>query len=133
MYVLLFFLTGFIGWIVDTAFRSALAGTFSNGSAFHIPFLPIYGFGAVLVYALRKFFPKNIFLRILTIGVLLAMLEYLSGVLCFLFLHRRLWTYYGAWNVGGFTDVTHILLWGVLGYLFLRLMESKHSRSKTVR
>ena len=119
-----FIIGGTVGWIIDTLDRSIDRKQFVEGSAFHIPFLPIYGFGAVLLIAGRPFFPSELFLDFLVVGILLASLEYIGGVFSTHVLKRRLWNYKTKWNLQGHTDPWHAMLWGVLGMLFLQIEPS---------
>ena len=115
----IFLFGGFVGWIIDTFDRSIDRGHFVDGSALHLPFLPIYGFGAVLLISARPILPSEIALQFLSIGILLGALEYLGGVFCVRVLKRRLWNYKTKWNLNGHTDLAHAFAWGVLGLLFL--------------
>jgi len=110
-----FFFYSFVGWLMDTSYRSILARAFAPGSFFPVPMCPIYGFGALLVIFLHRAFPSApLVLQGLIYGVLLALLEYLTGYFALLFFHRRLWYYAGGWlNLGHFTDLSHAVLWGV--------------------
>jgi hypothetical protein len=119
-----FLFGGALGWIIDTLDRSIDRRHFTEGSAFHIPFLPIYGFGGVLLVLANPILPQNIFLSFLYIGILMGALEYLGGLYCEYVLKRRLWNYKSKYNIQGHTDLYHAFAWGALGLLFLQIEPS---------
>lgn len=118
--IFLFLFGGFLGWIIDTLNRSIAQKRFSEGSALHIPFLPIYGFGAILIYLIRPFLPPQTLFQFILLCLLLSGLEYIGGVFSLHAFKRRLWCYASKWNVHGHTDVSHAIIWGILGILFLQ-------------
>jgi uncharacterized membrane protein len=120
----LFLFGGSIGWLIDTLDRTIERRRFAEGSALHIPFLPIYGFGAVLLVLVKPILPSNVFLSFLCIGILMGALEYLGGLYCEQVLKRRLWDYKTKYNIQGHTDLYHALAWGALGLLFLQIEPS---------
>lgn len=110
---------------MDTAYRSFLARAFAPGSFFPVPLCPIYGFGALLVIYLNRTFPSvPLVLQGLVYGILLALLEYLTGYFILLFFHRRLWHYADGWlNLGHFTDLPHAVLWGLLAVVLVKYLQ----------
>lgn len=111
-----FFLYSFIGWIIDTGYRSAWARAYTSGSFFPLPLCPIYGFGALLVLSLQQTIS---FLPILVqwgvYAILLATLEYVTGVVILRVYNKRLWQYPGGLlNVKQFTNLSHAAIWGAL-------------------
>lgn len=122
--VFLFFFGGALGWVIDTLDRSITCKRFAEASALHIPFLPIYGIGIVLLVVGKPFFPSFFILKFLSISLLLALLEYAGGVFTLLVFKRRLWNYKTKGSLQGYTDIWHAMTWGVLGILFYRLNHS---------
>lgn len=120
-YLFLFLFGGSLGWIIDTLDRSIPRKHFTEGSALHIPFLPIYGFGAILLVLVHPILPENIGLQFIMLSILLGALEYLGGLFCEAALKRRLWNYTSKYNLQGHTDLFHACAWGALGILFLHL------------
>ena len=117
-------LYSFLGWIMDTVYRSALAGIFVYESSMDTVLAPVYGFGA-LAFLLIKPVLKN--KHPLTQWVLLALtggaVEYVGGVVGMMYTGRRLWDYSDAFlNIHGHTDLYHIIVWGFLGLLFLKVI-----------
>ena len=114
----------FLGWILDTVYRSALAGTWVSESSIDTTLAPVYGFGAVAFLLVRPALNNK---HPLTQWVLLALtggvIEYVGGWVAIVFTGRRLWDYSDAFlNIHGHTDLFHIVIWGFLGLLFLKVI-----------
>ena len=118
--VALFVVYSFIGWIIDSTYRSLVDGKWVSQSYFKIPFTPIYGFGALFVLWLHPMFAGlSIGLAGLAYGLILALWEYVGGLFCVHVLHTRLWTYDGPWAIGTHTHMNRIFAWGGLALLAL--------------
>jgi uncharacterized membrane protein len=122
--IILFFIGSFVGWIIDTAYRSLTDGTFSHAgyfeyaTGFPIPFLPIYGLGLVLIYFLRPLASqRGIAARTGIYAAALTGLEYLGGMFTTATLGIPLWDYSKSiWNLNGYVDITHTIFWVVLAF-----------------
>ncbi len=122
--IFLFVLYSFLGWIIDTGFRSLTAGKYESGSFFPIPFCPVYGVGAIFLLFLHPYLsPLSIVLEFFAYAFILAFLEYGTGVMLKRVFHKRLWKYKNTpFNVATYTDLPHALAWGVLALTFLYLV-----------
>lgn len=120
----LFLIGGFIGWIIDTLFRSIADGKFShagyleNAIGVLIPFLPVYGIGLVIIYLLQPLSAsRGIAARAGIYAVALTGLEYMAGVFTKVTLGMTLWDYTGnILNLKGFIDFTHTFFWVILAF-----------------
>ena len=96
----LFFLGGFVGYFIELIYRRIVHHHFINPGFLHGPFLPIYGFGLLLLYGLSSV-PLNfitikwveIVLRIVLIFISLTLIEYIGGLIFIKGLNIRLWDY----------------------------------------
>ena len=120
-----FLVYSFLGWIMDTTCRTLEAHAFTIGSFFPVPLCPVYGFGVLLVIFLHSLFPSiPLVLQGVIYGIVLAALEYATGILVLAYFHRRLWTYAGGFlNLDGFTNFSHALTWGVLAVLLVEYLQ----------
>ena len=120
-YVIFFTIYSFLGWILDTGYRSITAGKYDPGSFFPIPFCPVYGLGALLILFLNQFFaPLPLVVEFLLYGVILALLEFLTGVFLKRVFHKTLWKYTDTpLNIQKFTDLPHALAWGAIALFVL--------------
>lgn len=121
--ILLFLVGGVLGSLLDTAYQSIHAGTFSYSSflgtlfSVFVPFLPVYGFGLVTIYLLYPFAkPLHPLQRAVLYAASLTGLEFLAGLSTEFLFGLRLWDYSASrFDVYGYVDALHTLYWTVLG------------------
>lgn len=78
------------GWIVELLHRNKLkklTSGFLNG-----PYLPVYGFGLVLIY-LISLVNMNIIIKIMFFAVLTTTLEFITGIIFVKYFKLKLWDY----------------------------------------
>ena len=117
-----FFFYSFLGWIIDSTYRSIILRQLQNGGSIPlIPFCPIYGVGAMANLFIFPFlFPLPLPTQFILLMVLLGGVEYIGGIIALILWKRRLWDYRGHFlNIQGHTDFFHAFLWGILGLIFL--------------
>jgi len=92
--ILIFSAGAFLGWIVETVYRSFKEKRFVNAGFLYGPFLPIYGFGGLILYYFDLLF-KNIFIgfKILFLFFALSVLEYFSSLVLEKIFSVKLWDY----------------------------------------
>lgn len=120
--VYLFVIGGFLGWLLDTFYRSMTAKAFSHAgyleavTGITIPFLPVYGFGLILVILIReKMKDKNILTKAAVYAASLTALEFIAGIFTIATINSALWDYsQSAVHFKGIIDITHTLLWTLL-------------------
>lgn len=107
---------GVIGWAIDTAYRSFLAGQYESGTI--IPFFSIiYVVGAFLIIEINEHLLHNqpLWIKFLGFAFFATMVEYIGGLIALQYLNERLWDYSDArLNIGGFIDPFHSIAWGLL-------------------
>lgn len=134
-YVFLVFLTGcLVGWVYEEIFYWASEGLLRNRGILYGPWLPIYGVGAVAIYALKPLKKRPIMLFLLCVGVTGAA-EYIIGYAGIRFFGLRLWDYRGLFlNLNGIVCFRSVISFGVLGmifhYMIEPLAESLYSRNE---
>lgn len=119
-----FFAYSFIGWIIDTFFRSIAAGQFTVGNVLPLPLCPVYGIGALLVLMLgRAFKSTHLLVQGALFGLTLAITEYIAGILILKATGERSWLYEGGvLSLGGFTDLQHALWWGAAALVLVHIL-----------
>lgn len=78
------------GWFIELLHRKnlkKLTSGFLNG-----PYLPVYGFGLILIYVI-SLFEINIILRIISFAVLITTLELITGFIFVKYFKIKLWNY----------------------------------------
>ncbi|HLC71131.1 MAG TPA: putative ABC transporter permease [Candidatus Nanoarchaeia archaeon] len=133
IYLLEFLIFSFLGWLLDSGYRSITERKWINAGYFKGPLCPIYGFGGLallLVFTYFSFLP--LFVLFMVAGVSLVMVEYLGGVFAEHILHLKLWDYSSShYHLGGHVDLLHSSYWFFLSvscyYLlfpFMKLIEN---------
>ena len=74
-----FFLYSFLGWVMECIVIRREKGRWENRGFAHLPFCIIYGFGAMLGFALLRPFSSNYVLLYLVGAVLATLFEYLTA------------------------------------------------------
>lgn len=122
-WLLFFFFYCFCGWVWESCFVSFQKKRWVNRGFLHGPFLPIYGFGAVIVLWLTLPVQDNLFL-IYLIGMTGAtILEYITGALMERLFHMRYWDYSNMrFHLNGHICLACSLGWGVFSVLLVKLI-----------
>ena len=112
----IFLFYSFVGWLIDSGYRSFLNHGWVRGGFSVLPFAPSYGFGAVLLFSLGPFMtPLPLGMQWMLLGFFFAAYEYACGHLGVLLNKRRLWDYSGGFlNIQGHTDLLHAIYWATL-------------------
>lgn len=123
-YLFLIFLTGcFVGWLYEEIFYWITEGMLRNRGILYGPWLPIYGAGALGIYAMKPVKKYPVLLFLLCAAVTGAV-EYAIGWAGIHFFNLRLWDYRGMFaNIGGIICLRSILSFALLGLLFHYLIE----------
>lgn len=125
MLMLVFAFGGVFGFIYEEIFyRFDLGEWVKRGTTFG-PWIPIYGFGGILILALTYKVRKNPFLVFLIASVVSGVQEYATGYVFLHFFGKRLWDYNTEilnWgNVDGFICARSVIFFGISG-VFLRFI-----------
>lgn len=124
-FIFIFYMGCTLGWILELFFRRIVHGKWINPGFLIGPYLPIYGFGLVLltfVYLLFKDTSSNPIIIILLMGVLMTVIEFIGGLIG-LKNNVKLWDYSDQWgNYKGIICPLFSLIWTAIGavyYFFL--------------
>lgn len=122
--VLIFMFLSVVGWVWEVCHHLMVAGTFSNRGSLYGPWIPIYGFGIILILTLLYRLKKNPLWLFLSAIALCGLLEYSSGYLMEI-THdgTRWWDYSGYFlNLHGRICAEGLLVFGVGGVVFTYLV-----------
>ncbi len=116
----LFAVGAVIGWCIELVFRRLFtAKKWINPGFLNGPYLPLYGFGTVILYEISDL-PLAVGWKIVLFGVLLTAVEYAAGILFIKGMKIKLWDYSRRWgNIQGIICPLFSLLWTAAGTLFL--------------
>ena len=88
------------------------------------PYLPVYGFGAVILVLLLKRFKKNPLVVFLLAMFVTGVVEYFTGFLMWEIYHKMWWDYSGLFlNIDGYVCLRSVLTFGIGGILLIYLFE----------
>ena len=129
-----FMLYSFIGWIYEIILVFTYGNGFVNRGFLFGPYLPVYGFGALLIlFTIRPFSKNKIYLgkilitpiiTFILIFFLTSIVEYSAGVMLDVFFNKRLWDYSDEiLNINGLVCLTASLKFATGGTVFLYLLQ----------
>lgn len=123
-YLFLIFLTGCLaGWIYEEIFYWVTEGLLRNRGILYGPWLPIYGIGALAIYAMKPLRKRPLLLFLLCVGVS-GVVEYIIGFVGIRCFGLRLWDYRGLFlNLDGIVCFRSVVSFGVMGIAFHFLLE----------
>ena len=111
-YLILFAIGGMCGWILELFFRRIVHKKWINPGFLNGPFIPLYGFGVVILYfisdlSIAWYYKAFLFL------VLLTLIEYIAGIIFIKGMHIKLWDYSSRWgNIQGIICPLFSIIWG---------------------
>lgn len=110
-----FVLYSFLGWICESTYVSIPKGYFVNRGFFYGPYIPIYGFGALIaVYILLPYVSNPIAVFLLG-AILCTILEYVTSWIMEVLFHMRWWDYSNKkWNIKGRVCLLNTVLFGIM-------------------
>ena len=118
-----FIIYSFIGWILESVYKSILQKKIINSGFLHGPICPIYGYGAMIMYLSLRNVTNNLFLLFAFGVIVLSIFEYLVGVSLELAFKTKYWDYSKRkFNIQGRVCLRNSLYWGVLGIVFMRII-----------
>jgi uncharacterized membrane protein len=119
-YLLLFSIGTVIGWILELFWRRFVSDNkrWINPGFLQGPWLPLYGFGTILLYQLSSLgIPVYLLALIFLVG--LTLLEYAAGLIFINHYKIKLWDYSRNWgNIQGLICPLYSVLWTMLGLFF---------------
>ena len=128
-YLFLVFLTGcFVGWIYEEIFYWLTEGMLRNRGILYGPWLPIYGVGALCIYAMKPL-KKNPALLFFLCAAVTGVVEYVIGFAGIHLFGMRLWDYRGLlWNLDGIICFRSVVSFALMGLVFHYWLEPAGSR-----
>ena len=117
-WLIFFYIYCFFGWCIESTIVSVEDKRLVNRGFLNGPFLPIYGFGAIIVLFITLPFKKNI-IEVYFLGMIGAtILEYFTGCLMEAIFKIKYWDYsYYKIQYKGRICLVSSLFWGVLSVL----------------
>ncbi len=128
-YLFMVFLTGcLVGWCYEEIFYWITEGMLRNRGILYGPWLPIYGTGTMVIYAMKPL-KKRPALLFLCCALVSGVVEYIIGFVGIHFFGLRLWDYRGLLlNIDGIICLRSVISFALLGLLFHYLLEPAAER-----
>lgn len=118
-----FIIYSFMGWVMESFFRSVAERKIINTGFLHGPFCPIYGIGAIIMFLSLNNYKENIILVFILGFIVLSVWEYIVGWLLEKLFHTKYWDYSeNKFNIQGRVCLMNSLFWGVLGVVFIKFI-----------
>lgn len=116
-----FFFMCFVGWIWEVSLSMISYGRFVNRGVLHGPWIPIYGFGCVLILLLLKRFRMRPKVEFSMAVLLCGCIEYFTGLVLELTHNgQKWWDYTGYFlNLDGRICAEGLLVFGIGGMAFV--------------
>ena len=115
--IAMFFIFAIIGWVWEVILHIIVDGEFVKRGVLHGPWLPIYGYGGILILTVLNKFRDKPLIQFLTIIVLCGTIEYFTAVyLEYAYNGQKWWDYTGYFlNLHGKICAEGLLVFGLGG------------------
>lgn len=114
-----FIIYSFLGWVLESVYKTILLKKPVNSGFLFGPFCAIYGFGALIMYLLLDSFKENYLLLFIMGVIFLSAWEYLVGFILEKLFKTKYWDYSNEKiNLHGRICLRASICWGVLGLGF---------------
>lgn len=118
-----FIVYSFLGWVMESVFRSIIEKKLINTGFLRGPFCPIYGIGAIIMLVFLERFQDNPVLLFFISIIILTAWEYVVGVFLEKSFHTKYWDYSDhKYNFQGRICLTNSICWGFLGVAFVKII-----------
>lgn len=132
-YIILFLIYSFLGWIYEVCWEFKVGNGFVNRGFLHGFYLPIYGFGGlILVFSLGKLLKKKIkiwklnitpLIIFLIILLIVSVVEFVASWGMELIFNKRWWDYsFDKWNLNGRISLRNSSLLAICGMVALYII-----------
>lgn len=122
-WLLFFYIYCFLGWLWESCYVSVKKKEWVNRGFMHGPFLPIYGFGAILILLSTIPVKENVVLVFLMGLTASTLLELCTGACMEKLFHVKYWDYTKEWlNYHGYICLKASIGWGLFSILLIRII-----------
>ncbi len=124
-WVVLFLVSSFLGWLLESGYRSIKEHRFIDSGLLSGPFIPIYGAGAVIIETIDISVPDRLtWIEIMACIIFCTMLEFLVHLFYEKVFDLKLWDYSSLFlNIQGRVCLLYSFYWGLLGFSYLHFLQ----------
>ena len=118
-----FLIYSFLGWIIESVYKTICEKKLVNSGFLYGPFCPIYGIGAVIIYLILDDYKDNV-LQVFILGiVVLSAWEYIVGFLLEKIFKTKYWDYSDKkFNLDGRICLLNSIYWGILSVIYMYII-----------
>lgn len=122
--IFIFFVGCVIGWVYEEIFYYVTENWIGNRGFMYGPYLPVYGFGSVLMALFLHQYKHNPIIVFVMGMVITGILEYFTGWAMWQIWHHKWWDYTGLFmNIDGYVCLRSILSFAVGGLGLIYVIE----------
>lgn len=128
----LFVIGSMVGYIIELFYRRFVSQKHWVNPGFMVgPYIPLYGFGTMLLFAISNFGIANLniptaaktIINLVIIGVTMTLIELIAGFIFIKGMHIKLWDYSDRWgNFKGIICPLFSFIWFIVGSLYYFLL-----------
>ena len=119
-YFIYFFVFSVVGYICEVTYVYICDKKLVNRGFLHGPYIPIYGFGAVILITLSPSIQHSYLLTFIVSTLCLSTLEYMTSLFLEIIFHCHIWDYsHYPCNYHGRICLFYSILWGFLSMIFI--------------
>lgn len=121
-WILIFLIGSLIGWIYEEIFYYVTENTISNRGFFYGPYLPVYGWGSVILMITLKKLKKYPILVFILSMLITGIVEYVTGYVMYALYENVWWDYTGLFlNISGYVCFRSVFTFavGTIGLIYL--------------
>lgn len=121
-WILIFLIGSLIGWIYEEIFYYVTENTIINRGFFYGPYLPVYGWGSVILMLTLKKLKKYPILVFILSMLITGIVEYATGYIMYALYERIWWDYTGLFlNISGYVCFRSVFTFaiGTIGLIYL--------------
>lgn len=123
-YAIIFVIACFIGWVYEVIYYLVDDKVWVNRGFLFGPYLPVYGFGAIIMLATLKRFKKNPVLVFLLAMLVTGIVEYIAGALVYQIYHEMWWDYTGLFlNINGYVCLRSVVSFAIGAMLLFYILD----------
>lgn len=113
----------FLGWVLESIYKTILQKRIVNSGFLKGPLCPIYGFGAIIMILILNPLKNRPVELFLVSFFILSVWEYVVGVILEKIFKQKYWDYSNnKYNINGRVCLKNSIYWGILGLIFIELV-----------
>lgn len=115
-----FCIYSFLGYFMESFYISCFQKKWLSSGLLDGPYIPLYGFGAMILILVSPYLKASYFLTFITCSILMTTLEYVTSLYLEKVFHQHIWDYsHYKYNYQGRICLFYSILWGFLSILFI--------------